>query len=135
MKRIVFLALIALAAIGAYFGYRMYQQPVATADDRAAEIVVAAEAIFNEFNTDEAAANARYIDRVVQVTGTVREIGTEGNGPVNVLLETGDALGAVVCEFARDQAPEWEKGQQVTVKGFCAGFNMDVLLQRCAAVE
>jgi hypothetical protein len=28
-----------------------------------------------------------------------------------------------------------QSGSSLTVKGFCAGYNMDVQLQRCAIVE
>ncbi|HNA32978.1 MAG TPA: hypothetical protein PL106_07625, partial [Flavobacteriales bacterium] len=84
---------------------------------------------------DEVAAGKLYNDKVVRVSGVVREVGTESTGPVNVLLETGDNLGAVVCEFERATAPALQKGQQVSLQGFCAGFNLDVLLQRCATVE
>ena len=109
MKRFLIIAVLALAVVGAFIGYRMYEQPVATAGDQAADVSVTAEDLYRAFSTDEAAAGTRFNDKVVQVTGTVREIGAEGDGPVNVLLDTGDDLGAVVCEFAHDQDPHWEK--------------------------
>ncbi len=43
------------------------------------------------------ATEAKYNDKVVQVNGTVRDITAADDGRTNVLLETGDALGAVVC--------------------------------------
>lgn len=134
-KGTIILVLLALAAIGAAIGYLKYNEKTPTASDLKADVSVDAKTLFNAFNTDEAAAGKTYIDKVIEVTGEVREVSSASGGPVNVLLETGDALGAVVCEFAADEAPAWQKGAQVKVKGFCAGFNMDVLLQRCAAVE
>ena len=46
------------------------------------------------------AVNETYNDKVVRVSGVVREVGTESTGPVNVLLETG-----VVIE----PLPLWEE--------------------------
>jgi hypothetical protein len=135
MKRIILIILLLVAAVGAFIGYRMYNAKTPTASEKVADVTVDATALFAAFNRDEMAAGKLYNDKVLQVKGVVREVSAAGNGPVNVMLETGDALGAVVCEFSADQAPAWQKGQTATVKGFCAGYNLDVLLQRCAAVE
>jgi hypothetical protein len=135
MKRNILIAVLVVAVAGAFIGYRMYNQKTPTASEKAADVMVDATALFAAFTTDEVAAGKLYNDKVLQVKGIVREVASEANGPVNVMLETGDAMGAVVCEFAADQAPAWQKGQNVVVKGFCAGYNLDVLLQRCAAVE
>ena len=78
------------------------------------------------------AANKRFNDKVVQVSGTVASVSAPENGKVTVLLGTGDALSSVACEFEADAAPKLSAGTAVTVKGICAGFNLDVLLQRCA---
>ena len=126
-----------VVAIGAALGVGryMYNEKPTQASEKAADVESTAATLFTAFSSDETAAGKLYNDKVVQVAGTIREISKETNGPTNILLETGDPLGAVVCEFTADQAPEWKKGMNVTVKGFCAGFNMDVLLQRCSAVE
>lgn len=135
MKRKILIALSVIAVAGGFFGYRMYNAKTPTASEKSVDVVVDAPTLFAAFSQDEMAAGNLYNDKVLQVKGVVREVGAAGNGPVNVLLETGDALGAIVCEFAPDQAPAWQKGQTATLKGFCAGYNLDVLLQRCAAVE
>ncbi len=135
MKRNIFIVVLVVALAGAFIGYRMYNAKTPTASEKAADVTVDATALFAAFTTDEMAAGKLYNDKVLQVKGIVREVSAPGNGPVNVMLETGDAMGAVVCEFAADKSPSWQKGQSVSVKGFCAGYNLDVLLQRCAAVD
>ncbi|MBP7513873.1 MAG: hypothetical protein KA791_04955 [Flavobacteriales bacterium] len=135
MKRNLLIIGILLLGAGCFFAYRMYNAKTPTASERAADVDVDAVALFQAFSQDEVAAGKLYNDKVLQVKGTVREVSSPGNGPVNVLLETGDAMGAVVCEFPPDAVLAWQKGQNVTIKGFCAGFMLDVLLQRCAAVE
>lgn len=135
MKRNILIAVLVVAVAGAFIGYRMYNEKTPTASEKAADLTVEATTLFAAFTTDEVAAGKLYNDKVLQVNGVVREVSATGNGPVNVMLETGDAMGAVVCEFAADKSPAWQKGQNVAVKGFCAGYNLDVLLQRCAAVE
>ncbi len=127
--------LLLVALVGVFIGYRAYSAKTPTASERATDVTVDATALFTAFVTDEIAAGKTYTDKVLQVSGRVRDVSQGSDGIVNVTLETGDALGGVVCEFTVDRAPKWKKDSQVTVKGICAGYNMDVLLQRCAAVE
>ena len=90
-------------------------------------------------NFDEAAATATYVgttEQAVQVSGTIRAMEPSGDGKVTVILETGDPLAGVTCEFAEADVPgTWRSGTEVSVKGICTGLLMDVVLVRCAAVE
>jgi cytochrome c-type biogenesis protein CcmE len=134
-RTLLLLTLIAVAA-GAFIGYRMYNEKPAGAGEKKAEVTLTAEELFQAFTADEVAAGKQYNDKVVQVSGTIREIAVDPNGPTNVYLETSDMLAAVACEFAPGSVPAgWKKGDKAVLKGFCAGFNMDVLLQRCSIVE
>lgn len=129
--------LLVLAVIGAVaaIAYSKYNEKTPTAADRGTDVSVDAKALFAAYSTDEVAAGKLYNDKVVEVSGDVREVSSTPGGPVNVTLESGDAMGGVVCEFPAGSAQELKKGAQVKVKGICAGFNMDVQLQRCAVVE
>jgi len=133
MRKILLLVLV-LAVIGAGVAYRMWTAKPEIAASKAADVSVPATQLYKAFVADEAAAGARYNDKVVQVSGHVREIHKEG-GRTSVSLETGDPLGAVVCEFNADEAPELTNSDTVAIKGFCAGYNLDVLLQRCSVVK
>lgn len=134
-KRVLLLigGLLVLAA--AFYAYREWNRDLVKADEARAEVSLTAEELFKAFTADEMGANARFNDKLVEVSGTVREVSGGGAAPVNVLLESGDPLGAVVCEFEAGSAPAVKKDEKVTIKGFCAGYNLDVLLQRCAVVE
>lgn len=134
-KRNIVIIVLLIAALGAYLGFRMYSAEVPNAAGQAPELAVDAKALYEAFSTDERVAGERYNDKVVEVTGTVREVTKGPDGRVNILLETGDALGAVVCEFPDGEAVEAAVNSTVAIKGYCAGFNMDVLLQRCALIR
>ena len=127
----VLVVLFVLGACAAIVGYRMYTVKVPVASERTTEVTVDATDLFNAFSVDEIAAGKLYNDKVVQVNGVVGNVSRSEAGRVRVSLNTGDAMGAVVCEF-QSVAEEPVVGDTVSIKGFCAGFNMDVLLQRCA---
>jgi hypothetical protein len=136
MKTRTILLLVALvAAIAAMISYRMVDAKPSDAADRSAEVSVKATALYAEFVEDEVAAGKRYNDKVVEVDGIIRDITTGSDGGAEVHLETGDPLGAVVCTFNTGKMIGLTKGGTARIKGFCAGYNLDVLLQRCSVVE
>ncbi len=135
-KRTILLLAAVVILAGAFIVHRMYNERPAGAAEKQADATLSAEELFQAFSADEVAAGKQYNDKVVQVSGTIREIAVDPSGPTNVFLGTSDMLAAVVCEFPPDAVPAgWKKGDMATIKGFCAGFNMDVLLQRCSIVE
>jgi len=130
-KRTILLILLLLAVVVGGLIYRSSQAPPASAAGRTADLSVAATDLFAEFRKDEMEAGKRYNDKLVEVSGIVRSVSTGRNGK-EVLLETGDPMGAVVCDFAVNEKPGLSAGDAASIQGYCAGYNMDVLLQRCS---
>jgi hypothetical protein len=133
-RTILLLALVAAAAAGIY-GWSEYNRKPAGTGDAKADLVITADSLLLGFTSDENAANARFNEKVVEVSGKVRSVVEEG-GKVNVTLETSDALAGVVCEFAPADAPgATEPGETLRIKGICTGYLIDVVLVRCSIVE
>jgi tRNA_anti-like len=122
------------AAFGVFYAWSEYDRAQPDTATRKADVVVSAADLYTAFATDEGAANTTYLDKVVQVSGTIRSVDT-GGGKVNVVLESGDPLAGVVCEFDSVGFPAWGPGLKIQAKGVCAGSLIDVVLQRCAPVE
>ena len=134
MKRKVLLFMgIAMVAVMAYMGVRTYNAKMPGASGHPAEVAIRATGLYEAFEADEVEAGHLYNDKLVEVTGMVRDVSYD-EGRMTVTLGPDSSSGSVVCEFtAMGSAPS--KGSMVTIKGYCAGFNFDVLLQRCAFVE
>lgn len=136
MKRTLQIVL-ALVVIGAIGGYMMYNKPHENIEKASIDLTTTAEAIFADFETDEMAANEKYNDKLVEVTGKVVKSSKDESGIVNVILDSGSMFG-VVCkldELTEHKRTEFEEGSEVTFKGKCTGINMDVLLVRCVEVD
>lgn len=133
-RRFLLLAILLLLAGLIYYGWNEYNRPPAGTAGAAAEVVISADSLLLAFTADESAANARFNEKVVEVSGKVREVKPEGS-KVNVSLETDDALAGVVCEFPADQPLSLRAGDQVRIKGVCTGYLIDVILVRCSTVE
>ena len=127
MKKIIIILLILGAGAGSY-GYYLYNKPRAGASDMRTAYVVDAKDFFAEYSSDENAANAKYLGKAVEVTGTIRSIETDDRGTRNIAIETGD-MGAVSCQFEKkDQMPSMTAGSRIRVKGVCSGLLLDVVL-------
>ena len=139
MNAIVKYSLVGLALallVGGYVGYKMWNKPHRDVVDAKADVTLEATALFNQFSTDEAAANSQYLDKIVQVCGTVAQVSNENN-VVTIQLEAGDLLGGVLCELdnlSEHARTDFQVGEKVCFKGICTGYLTDVVLNRCTEV-
>lgn len=135
--RTIIITIAVLLVGGAVFGYMEYNRGTPGAGSLPVKENVNAERLLVDFQADEAAANTKYVgatEQVIQVSGTIRSLEPVGEGLTNVVLETGDTLAGIVCEFPNKELPgDWRPGANVVVKGICTGLLMDVVLVRCVA--
>ena len=105
---------------------------------------ITARALFAAYAADGAAADDRFEDEVLRVTGTVALVGTENDaGTVYVALSNGGPPGgpAVRCLFAAaddghaGRAAGLSAGREVTIVGLCMGKGRDVTLWHCRLVN
>lgn len=136
-KTTLLLIVFLLALAGGAVGFYLYQKPTPTAAAFHTDHSISASALFIDYETDEAAANERYLGKTLELTGTIREISIqEETGQATIYLEAGGILGGVSCEMAADQQLAKAKpGEEVTIKGICSGLLMDVVLNRCVIVN
>jgi hypothetical protein len=100
------------------------------------DFVVTATVLQKEFEDNETAASAKYINKIVEVTGTVVSVKPAENNSVSITLSTGSDMSSVICTFISLADPSGIKaGDQATVRGECSGFLMDVLLNNCALIK
>jgi len=136
-KALILLGFVAVA-IGGGYAWNEYTREKTKASELPVKETVTATELLTAFNTDDATATTRFVgttEQVVQVSGTIRSVDVASNGITNVVLETGDAMAGVVCEFTADDVPDqWKAGDAITVKGICTGMLMDVVLVRCVPV-
>ncbi len=102
----------------------------------APDFVLTASELLEAYSQDERRADDLYLGQILQVTGMVSEVKEDGNGSGVVILDTGSLMESIQCEmdlaFRHGQAAE---GQTLSIKGFCAGKIMDIVLNRCVIVE
>lgn len=130
-KKLLILGFIA-ALIGGSIGIYLWNKPVTSTSKLDADLQITATALFDAYVQDETGADATYLGKVLEVSGTLKEIRTTDNGKPALVLETSDAIFGVLCEFEDEAvANALEPGSSVTIKGVCSGMLFDVVLNRC----
>ena len=97
-------------------------------------IKVTAQQIFDEFTNNEQAANAKYLNKAVEVTGEVAEVKKNQSGKTVVILKTSDIVFGVNCTFKEDPGPI-QAGDTITFKGICTGLVSDVVVNEGVLVK
>lgn len=133
MKRLGILILLILAGIAAA-GIYFFNKPLTDLISEDADVRISAEKLFEEFNTDEETANSKYLDKIVEVEGEVREV-INANGETMLVLKSKDDLFGVSCKLSSHEKNTPVKNQKVKIKGICAGLLSDVILTRCHIVN
>jgi hypothetical protein len=93
--------------------------------------------LVSEFESNEQVANTKYLDKVIEVSGTIAELNSDTSG-VNITLRDENATSGVTCSFGISQKiniKELKLGSPLTCKGICTGFLMDVTLIKGALVK
>ncbi|GAA4466960.1 hypothetical protein GCM10023093_21970 [Nemorincola caseinilytica] len=129
MARKIILAVLALVLIGVGTGIYLWYKPHATVDNKKG-IEVTAQALAQAYTNNEAQANTLYLNKVIEVTGSVTETEQNQDGGLMVILDND-----VQCAL-REKGIQTSKGQTLTIKGFCSGNGMlGVSLTDCIIKE
>jgi hypothetical protein len=126
-KIVIVIGLLA-AAIGGFVAYKMWNKPHADASDMEGIKVTAVE-LYKAFETNEQQANATYVGKVLEISGSIAEL-ENADSVARVVFSVPDAtFGSVRVSLDKRYADEIKSlapSQNIIVKGFCSGFLTDV---------
>ena len=87
-------------------------------------IQLTSQQLFDAFRKDESAANALYLDKAIELTGTVAEVSTNQEGQKVVNFSTDDPFFTINCTFKTDPG-NLQPGDAIVFKGICTGYIPD----------
>ena len=115
--------------IGGGYAYYLFNKPNRDVAATAPDITITAIELFDAFVADTAAANQRFNDKVLQISGEVVSADTVDRR-MNIVLKTSTDDGSVSCQLNPEEtasAGTLAAGAMVTIKGECDGFMPDML--------
>jgi len=95
---------------------------------------LSANQLYRDYKANEVAADAKYKDRIVVVSGTIDSIGKDIMNQAYIVIGGEGFLDGVQCMFTKGEESsiaQLSKGQHVTVKGKVSGKMGNVLLNKC----
>ena len=131
--KIFVIVILVLIVAGGAITYNMWTKPRRDVKEEKG-ITVTADQLVKEFQENEGAANTKYLDKAIEVTGTVSEVGKNQDEKSTVMLSSADAFTSVFCTMKEDAAT-LSIGSPVTIKGICSGMLTDVRLREAVVVS
>jgi hypothetical protein len=90
--------------------------------------------IVKDFQSNEKGANAKYLNKAIEVRGVLLQDEKDQSGNITLTLKSGDPFSNIFCTLRPGlQLPA--KGSVIVVKGVCAGFLSDVVLNNAIIVK
>lgn len=128
-KVLIGLGIIVLTAV--IYGYQEYTRTNEDLNYVKANFNIQAVDFIKEFEENEKNANEKFLDKIIAVSGTIREMIKDDKGYYSVVLGAEDNMSAVRCSMNAvpdDDTAVLRKGNIIVIKGSCTGFNADELL-------
>lgn len=130
MKKPILLIISFLALAVAVYVYFNFLKTSPSMHRQEASSQITAEKLYEEFEADEVAANSKYLNKVVEVSGLIESIDVpEGELPT-ILIQTG---GFGLVKATLEHAEELDNNQlavneHIKIRGECIGLLLDVLI-------
>ncbi|MES2006209.1 MAG: hypothetical protein V4450_16950 [Bacteroidota bacterium] len=87
-------------------------------------VQLTAQVLYDAFKANETDANAKYLDKAIELSGEVLDVTTNQDGKSVVNFKTNDPLFVINCTF-KEQPGQLQPGQRITFKGICTGYIPD----------
>jgi hypothetical protein len=103
-----------------------------------ASYTINAAVLAEEYNRNPDVSDKKYIDRIIQVTGTISEITTDQNKSKVIILRENNSSSGVLCTLSDNSSKNAQKyhvGNTITIKGTCTGMLFEVVLNKCVIVR
>lgn len=105
-----------------------------------AAIKVTASQLYSDYEANEVAADAKYKDKKVEITGTISSIGKDlmDTPYVALVVSPNNPVFSVQCMFKKgdeSQLAALAKGSDITLKGKVGGKLGNVLINDCSLVK
>ncbi|TSE04644.1 OB-fold protein [Aquimarina algiphila] len=115
----------------------VYNKPHISVSEASPDITLVSQKLLNDFENNEFESNSKYLDKIIEVNGTISEINVSENKGIITLSDEG-SMGGVICHLSPEEHTKiasLKKGQNIKIKGICTGYLMDVILVKCIIIN
>ena len=117
--------------LAAVYAYKEYTRTNSDLLKVKAGIITSATDLIKEYETDETAANKKYLEKIVDITGNVKKMEKNDAGDYTIVLGDTLSMSSVRCTADsnhRKDAAIVKENSTITIRGKCEGFKKNELL-------
>ena len=114
---LIFLVIIVIAAIG---GYSIWNAPHRDIKNATA-LKTTAVMLYSNLTKDSAIMKSKFVNKVVMVSGEIKQLSKNQKGDQVILLKTNIADGSVNCTM-EEKNNHVKPGDKISIKGICSGY-------------
>ena len=127
-KLIYAIAVVAITALGGYYYVFIYSKTHHRNVQSEKGIVIQADSLSAAYQANEKNANALYLNKAVELSGTIVSIDKNQEGKITLIIGSADSFSNVSVTLI-STAPLTQKiGESITIKGVCTGALSDVIV-------
>jgi uncharacterized protein YpmB len=129
MKKIIYIlvAIILIAASAYYYTFVYSKSHHRNAQEETA-LVISSDSLVATYQVNETNANKAYLNKAVEVTGTIIAINKDQANHTNILIGKSDAFSNVSVTLLSTGPIQNKAGEVITIKGVCTGNLSDVII-------
>lgn len=147
-KRLIGIFILIAVVLAAFYTYKEYNRTNSDLSNLKADVKISAADLINEYETGDSAANKKYLDKIVEITGNVKKLEKDEAGDYTIVIGDTLSMSSVRClpdSNHRSDASILKQNSTITLRGVCTGFKKnellgenlgsDVELTRCVVIK
>ena len=127
-KLIYAIAVVAITALGGYYYVFVYSKTHHRNVQSEKGIVIQADSLSAAYQADEKNANALYLNKAVEISGTIVSIDKNQEGKITLIIGRADSFSNVSVTLISITPITQKIGETITIKGVCTGALSDVIV-------
>ena len=127
-KLIYSIAVVAITALGGYYYVFVYSKTHHRNVQSEKGLVIQADSLSAAYQDNEKNANALYLNKAVEVSGTIVSIDKNQEGKITIILGRSDSFSNVSVTLISTAPLSQKIGETITIKGVCTGALSDVIV-------
>ena len=127
-KLIYAIAVVAITALGGYYYVFVYSKTHHRNVQSEKGIVIQADSLSAAYQADEKNANALYLNKAVEISGSIVSIDKNQEGKITLILGSADSFSNVSVTLISTTPISQKIGETITIKGVCTGSLSDVIV-------
>jgi hypothetical protein len=127
-KLIYAIAVVAITALGGYYYVFVYSKTHHRNVQSEKGLVIQADSLSAAYQANEKNANALYLNKAVEISGTIVSIDKNQEGKITLIIGRADSFSNVSVTLISTAALTQKIGETITIKGVCTGALSDVIV-------